>query len=180
MSQWLDVVFGLILRNTDWRRVATYSVQFGSTHKTRTITMRCSSPFTRFLTTADSKCQPLFILRRVRELGRLGLILGVVLLSAIDSKRLSQTVIWHHFWHRGGFLGSEFGTENRSCIRYSGEYECQIVWHYGGCHTSWLAETFHNKDLLFVPDILPQCSIAYIHILSHEIRGNTIFIYICN
>ena len=31
-----------------------------------------SSPFTRSLTTADSKCQPLFILRTGRELGRLG------------------------------------------------------------------------------------------------------------
>ena len=33
-----------------------------------------SSPFTRSLTTADSKCQPLFILRTGRELGRLGFV----------------------------------------------------------------------------------------------------------
>jgi hypothetical protein len=47
---------------------------------------------------------------RVR--GILGLILSVVLLSVLDSKRLSQTAVWHHFWHRGGFLGTEFGTGN--------------------------------------------------------------------
>jgi hypothetical protein len=35
-----------------------------------------SSPFTRSLTTADSKCQPLFILRTGRELGRMGLVGG--------------------------------------------------------------------------------------------------------
>jgi hypothetical protein len=35
-----------------------------------------SSPFTRSLPTADSKCQPLFILRMGRELGELGLVLG--------------------------------------------------------------------------------------------------------
>ena len=39
-----------------------------------------------------------------------GLNLGVVLLSVLDSKRLSQTDVWHHFWHRGGFPGTEFGT----------------------------------------------------------------------
>jgi hypothetical protein len=33
-----------------------------------------SSPFTRSLTTADSKCQPLFILRMGRELGQIGLV----------------------------------------------------------------------------------------------------------
>lgn len=37
---------------------------------------------------------------------------GVVLLSAIDNKRLSQTAVWHHFWHRCGFPGTEFGTGN--------------------------------------------------------------------
>jgi hypothetical protein len=37
-----------------------------------------SSPFTRSLTTADSKCQPLFILRMGRELGGLGLAFGAV------------------------------------------------------------------------------------------------------
>ena len=37
---------------------------------------------------------------------------GAVLLSAIDNKRLSQTDVWHYFWHRGGFLGTVFGTNN--------------------------------------------------------------------
>ncbi len=36
-----------------------------------------SSPFTRSLTTADSKCQPLFILRTGRGLGRLGVVSGM-------------------------------------------------------------------------------------------------------
>ncbi len=35
-----------------------------------------SCSFTRSLTTADSKCQPLFILRMGRELGPLGIDLG--------------------------------------------------------------------------------------------------------
>jgi hypothetical protein len=35
-----------------------------------------SSPFTRSLTTADSNCQPLFILRTGRELGRIGFVFG--------------------------------------------------------------------------------------------------------
>jgi hypothetical protein len=35
---------------------------------------------------------------------------GVVLLSILDSKRLSQTDVWHHSWHRGGFYGTVFGT----------------------------------------------------------------------
>ena len=35
-----------------------------------------SSPLPRSLTTADSKCQPLFILRMGRELGPLGIDLG--------------------------------------------------------------------------------------------------------
>ena len=34
----------------------------------------------------------------------------VLLLSVLDSKRLSQTDVWHQFWHQGGFLGTEFGT----------------------------------------------------------------------
>ena len=42
----------------------------------------------------------------------LGLILGAVLLSVLDSKCLSQTDVWHHFWHRDGFLGTGFGTED--------------------------------------------------------------------
>jgi hypothetical protein len=41
-----------------------------------------------------------------------GLIMGVVLLSAIDSKRQSRTKAWHHFWHLGGVCGTGFGTGN--------------------------------------------------------------------
>ena len=48
---------------------------------------------------------------RVRAIGVR--FLGVVLLSVLDSKRLSQTDVWHHFWHRDGFLGTVFGTGNR-------------------------------------------------------------------
>jgi hypothetical protein len=41
-------------------------------HPVANVIVDGSSPFTRFMTTADSKCQPLFILRTGRELGRLG------------------------------------------------------------------------------------------------------------
>ena len=47
---------------------------------------------------------------RVRAIGVR--FLGVVLLSVLDSKRLSQTDVWHHFRHRDGFLGTGFGTED--------------------------------------------------------------------
>jgi hypothetical protein len=43
-------------------------------HPVANVIVDGSSPFTRSLTTADSKCQPLFILRTGRELGRLGAI----------------------------------------------------------------------------------------------------------
>ena len=52
-----------------------------------------SSSFTRSLTTADSKCQPLFILRSGRELGGLALALDVwffcQFLTAIAYSRLT-------------------------------------------------------------------------------------------
>ena len=43
-------------------------------HPVANVIVDGSSPFTRSLTTADSKCQPLFILRTGRELGRLGFV----------------------------------------------------------------------------------------------------------
>jgi hypothetical protein len=43
-------------------------------HPVANVIVDGSSPFTRSLTTADSKCQPLFILRTGREIGRLGLV----------------------------------------------------------------------------------------------------------
>ncbi len=45
-------------------------------HPVANVIVDGSSPFTRSLTTADSKCQPLFILRMGRELGPLGIDLG--------------------------------------------------------------------------------------------------------
>ena len=47
--------------------------------QTLNATIDGSSPFTRSLTTADSKCQPLFILRTGRELRELGVDFGAVI-----------------------------------------------------------------------------------------------------
>jgi hypothetical protein len=46
--------------------IATWNPQ----HPVANVIVDGSSPFTRSLTTADSNCQPLFILRMGRELGR--------------------------------------------------------------------------------------------------------------
>ena len=62
-------------------------------HPVANVIVDGSSPFTRFLPTADSNCQPLFILRMGRELGRLGFDLGrgssCQFLTANDYPRLS-------------------------------------------------------------------------------------------
>ena len=47
---------------------------------------------------------------RVR--GICGGLVGLLFLSVLDSKCLSQTDVWHHFRHRDGFLGTGFGTED--------------------------------------------------------------------
>jgi hypothetical protein len=46
-------------------------------HPVANVIVDGSSPFTRSLPTADSNCQPLFILRRGRELGQIGIDLGM-------------------------------------------------------------------------------------------------------
>jgi hypothetical protein len=65
-----------------------------------------SSPFTRSLPTADSKCQPLFILRTGRELGQLWLVSGV---WSFCQFLTANTYPGLEF---GTISGTEFGTGN--------------------------------------------------------------------
>jgi hypothetical protein len=57
-----------VVRNINIEHIATCNPQ----HPVANVIVDGSSPFTRSWPTADSKCQPLFILRMGRELGQLG------------------------------------------------------------------------------------------------------------
>ena len=60
------------MRLVNWREQLNAGVAQLVERHVANVIVDGSSPFTRSLTTADSKCQPLFILRTGRELGRLG------------------------------------------------------------------------------------------------------------
>jgi hypothetical protein len=53
-----------------WLVSVCYIATCNPQHPVANVIVDGSSPFTRFLPTADSNCQPLFILRRGLELGR--------------------------------------------------------------------------------------------------------------
>ena len=59
-----------------WLVSICYIATCNPQHPVANVIVDGSSPFTRSLTTADSNCQPLFILRRRRGLGRLGVVWG--------------------------------------------------------------------------------------------------------
>ena len=64
---------------------------------------------------------------------------GTLFLPIIDSGSLSQTEICHHFWHPGGFPGTEFGTgkfdemDGLESDNWLGDLDFQssVLWHFG-------------------------------------------------
>ena len=60
-----------------WLVSICYIATCNPQHPVANVIVDGSSPFTRSLTTADSNCQPLFILRMGRELGGIVLVSGV-------------------------------------------------------------------------------------------------------
>ena len=59
-----------------WLVSVCYIATCNPQHPVANVIVDGSSPFTRSLTTADSKCQPLFILRTGEELGKVRFVFG--------------------------------------------------------------------------------------------------------